>query len=1082
MFDLDTSDAQMSRDSAHGRFQGTIQQMDPSAVMKEVLDKLHEDGVPGPQLLRLYTEYNLELGKGTQFRVTAASRQHRIMLQRAHESVSGTQLKHAVTFLSDSVVKRAHWIPEHIPRGVPARTADQELSGEILKKELHNQLQSAKVEIDKLCKPAIRKHRNIVELRAWGLCLDTFEEVTPLNTRIPLLLLERASCNLGDFLASSAYDHTPYIALHQICTDIGAGLGGLHQGNIAHGDMKPENVLLFRIESQTGPSWIAKLCDFGNAESKPDQVSTGERTRNGKSSQQESNQVSFEYSGTPGWTPPEDLKVLNFEGLKLCDIFVYGLIVSRIFDTDKSRGCFDMRTQRRMRTIAAPIDEENMPAYRKQDRAYQKAAEAIRKSDVVPLHDRNRILRVLRAALQPMPRFRDRRPWRFLNNTYYPNIRNVDEMPGRQSKEDPSFALSVVKSALLPYYTYQARNFSNATLSSLNVARNYTSILAAHIRPFFPVLRRESQEQQVFEEIFHQVSDPIKLGRDVDGLQPLDHNNGVHELVRGHSFSSYLYDQGDKYHDALAKLRFRLQSHDMTAMISCEMRELDDQVNAYARLRSRIKLCCWNELTKRNRALSMNCLEFFLKYSLHNDEARAILPQRTSPQSTLDNRILSTVAWLCRGEVGEHELKTMSSPKNIWYATCDSRLSPYLRARFFVLFMQNCCFIGDEFEMGDLNPALQLHGDGRGKTVLRHFLERMMDSSHNVNFRSDLIAQVCTNIVSLKDDKFPDQRRSHANARCFFRGETPEDTSGRRGKSERDYSNTIRTTILHEAVLASCYTAVKCFADSGFPLIVWNHDGKTPLDFAIYYSKHKAALEPWRLVNNNLIIGLLKQKHAKQASEDDLPLGWEETQSGCGTKVYSESTVNPESPSITFKTPQFSLLQERKIAIGSRKSAGTGQEYRFDLVRFIQRPMLDIIQQGVFQFDDDWYKRDILRIKAISGTELSSYEDDRPWIRFPALVASVIKAILFRDYSSILLLLIPLSIAARIWSWNTSISITLSTASLVALARIWDVNLGEIYPNSIPLPQGHGLISVLGSCSIEFCVSLNTALGEKSDG
>jgi hypothetical protein len=518
----------------------------------------------------------------------------------------------------------------------------------------------------------------------------------------------------------------------------------------------------------------------------------------------------------------------------------------------------------------------------------------------------------------------------------------------------------------------------------------------------------------------------------------------------------------------------------MTAMISCEMRDFDDQANACARLRSRIKLCCWNEPTIRKKVPSMNCLEFFLKYSVHNNEIRAIIPQRRWPHNTLDDRVFSTVAWLCRGEVGEHELKTMSSLETVWYATCDPRLPPKLRTRLFLLFMQKGCFNGDKFEMGDLNPTLQLDGDGRKKTALRHFLELMMAGSRDINVRSDLIAQVCANIVSLKADNFPSERRSREHVRCFFRGEAPEDTSERLRWSEGALSNTLGTTILHEAVLASCYTAVEYFADSGFPFRVWDHDGKTPLDLAIYYSKRKAALQPWRLTNNNLIIGVLK-KHAKQASEGDLPLGWEETQSECGTKIYSESTVNPGSPSVTFKTPQFSLLRERKIAIGSRKDAGTGQEYRFDLVRFIQRPKLDIIQQGVLYFDDDWYKRDIVRIKAISATEVSSYEDERPWIPFPARVASVIKVVLLRDYSSILLLLIPLSIAARICSWNTPISIILSTASLVGLARTWDINLGEIYPSYIPSNQGQSLISALGSCSIEFCVSLKPMLAKKSD-
>lgn len=50
--------------------------------------------------------------------------------------------------------------------------------------------------------------------------------------------------------------------------------------------------------------------------------------------------------------------------------------------------------------------------------------------------------------------------------------------------------------------------------------------------------------------------------------------------------------------------------------------------------------------------------------------------------------------------------------------------------------------------MGDLIPTLESDGDGRKKTALRHFLELMMAGSRDINFRSDLIAQVCANIVS----------------------------------------------------------------------------------------------------------------------------------------------------------------------------------------------------------------------------------------------------------------------------------------------------------------------------------------------
>lgn len=78
-----------------------------------------------------------------------------------------------------------------------------------------------------------------MKLRGWGLCLDTFEATTPLNSRIPLLILERGTCNLGEFHASSNYDNTSYEIPVKICADIGNGLGGLHRGNVSHGDLNP---------------------------------------------------------------------------------------------------------------------------------------------------------------------------------------------------------------------------------------------------------------------------------------------------------------------------------------------------------------------------------------------------------------------------------------------------------------------------------------------------------------------------------------------------------------------------------------------------------------------------------------------------------------------------------------------------------------------------------------------------------------------------------------------------------------------------------------------------------------------------
>jgi len=57
---------------------------------------------------------------------------------------------------------------------------------------------------------------------------------------------------------------------------------------------------------------------------------------------------------------------------------------------------------------------------------------------------------------------------------------------------------------------------------------------------------------------------------------------------------------------------------------------------------------------------------------------------------------------------------------------------------------------------------------------------------------------------------FLSERRSREHVRCFFRGEAPEDMSERLRWSEGTLSNTLGTTILHEAVLASCYSIEFC--------------------------------------------------------------------------------------------------------------------------------------------------------------------------------------------------------------------------------------------------------------------------------
>jgi hypothetical protein len=72
-----------------------------------------------------------------------------------------------------------------------------------------------------------------------------FKAITPLNTKILLLIFKQETCDLNDFLASSNYNNTSYKALIKIYANIRTSLSGLYRGNLTYRNIKLKNVLLF---------------------------------------------------------------------------------------------------------------------------------------------------------------------------------------------------------------------------------------------------------------------------------------------------------------------------------------------------------------------------------------------------------------------------------------------------------------------------------------------------------------------------------------------------------------------------------------------------------------------------------------------------------------------------------------------------------------------------------------------------------------------------------------------------------------------------------------------------------------------
>ena len=154
--------------------------------------------------------------------------------------------------------------------------------------------------------PPLREHANIVDLKGIAWDFEDEERRKP----CPLLLEERAlEGSLEQFWKARNLTRMPFKLKVALCSDIANGLSALHNCGIVHGDVKPENILVFPpIGSQN--SYTAKLTDFGHSV--------------------------FAYEnldGLPAFTPPfgapelEEQSSFSFQDMKQTDVYSYGLVV-----------------------------------------------------------------------------------------------------------------------------------------------------------------------------------------------------------------------------------------------------------------------------------------------------------------------------------------------------------------------------------------------------------------------------------------------------------------------------------------------------------------------------------------------------------------------------------------------------------------------------------------------------------------------------------------------------------------------------------------------------------------------------------
>jgi len=163
-------------------------------------------------------------------------------------------------------------------------------------------------ELRVLSHPPLQAHRNIVKIKTIG--WTRLDPVAP--AWIPMIFLELA--DLGTLTKYLSEKQLGVDSKLDIARDVGAGLQALHACGIMHGDLKTDNVLMFKgVDGKVQ----AKLSDFGCSF-----ISDGDEEKGAEV---------VITAGTKPWNSPELNHSVPVRLLQNVDTYCFGLLVWRLF-------------------------------------------------------------------------------------------------------------------------------------------------------------------------------------------------------------------------------------------------------------------------------------------------------------------------------------------------------------------------------------------------------------------------------------------------------------------------------------------------------------------------------------------------------------------------------------------------------------------------------------------------------------------------------------------------------------------------------------------------------------------------------
>jgi serine/threonine protein kinase len=231
------------------------------------------------------------IGHGASFNVT------RQAIPRDRDSVidSLTLGKLVTIKMLSQLQKRPRYVVYKSPR------IAFEPNGEPSSSQDRRALESVLTELHALLHHPLRYHANIIDLIgvAWG------RNHANLSQQLPALIVEYGDRGtLADVQIGK--DALSEQLKSQITLEIASGLQALHEENIVHGDLKPENIIMC---SDSENILVPKLADFGFS------IIEAAGTLN------------IMLGGSRTWRAPESYSRLAISMLKFTDIYSFGLVV-----------------------------------------------------------------------------------------------------------------------------------------------------------------------------------------------------------------------------------------------------------------------------------------------------------------------------------------------------------------------------------------------------------------------------------------------------------------------------------------------------------------------------------------------------------------------------------------------------------------------------------------------------------------------------------------------------------------------------------------------------------------------------------